>query len=68
MMDISLNGAPHRLRGASLIDLLVEQDIDPARRGVAVAVNDAIVPRARWPVTVLKGGDAVEIVRPHAGG
>ena len=67
-MEISLNGAPHRFVGGNLIDLLAEQAIDLSKRGLAVAVNDAIVPRAEWATASLKSGDAVEIVRPHSGG
>jgi sulfur carrier protein len=67
-MDIRLNGEPHRLIGTSLSDLLAAQQIDPTRPGVAVAINDAIVPRAEWPKAVLREGDTVEIVRPHSGG
>jgi sulfur carrier protein len=67
-MDIRLNGEPHRLSGANLSDLLAAQQIDPAKPGVAVAINDAIIPRAEWPKAVLRDGDAVEIVRPHSGG
>jgi sulfur carrier protein len=68
MMDINLNGAPHRTTAVRLADLLAEQAIDPAARGVAVAINAAIVPRAQWPATALAAGDMVEIVRPHSGG
>jgi sulfur carrier protein len=67
-MDISLNGAPHHFAGASLIELLAAQAIDHAKPGVAVAINDAIVPRAEWTTAALRPGDVVEIVRPHSGG
>jgi sulfur carrier protein len=67
-MEISLNGAAYRMEGANLEDLLIEKAIDGSKRGVAIAVNDAIVPRGRWAKTTLKDGDAVEIVRPHSGG
>jgi sulfur carrier protein len=67
-MDIRLNGERHRLDGSNLADLLAAQQIDPAKPGVAVAINDAIVPRAEWAKAALKDGDAVEIVRPHSGG
>ena len=67
-MEISLNGAPHRFAGINLVDLLAEKAIDHAKPGVAVAVNDAIVPRAEWATSSLKPGDVVEIVRPHSGG
>ncbi len=67
-MDIRLNGTPHRFAGASLIELLAAQEIDHAKPGVAVAINDAIVPRAEWARASLNPGDVVEIVRPHSGG
>jgi sulfur carrier protein len=67
-MDINLNGAPHHFAGASLIELLAAQAIDHAKPGVAVAINDAIVPRAEWTTAALRPGDVVEIVRPHSGG
>jgi sulfur carrier protein len=67
-MDISLNGAPHRFEGASLIELLAAQAIDRTKPGVAVAINEVIVPRAEWAAVSLNPGDIVEIVRPHSGG
>ncbi|MGB8742803.1 MAG: sulfur carrier protein ThiS, partial [Xanthobacteraceae bacterium] len=36
---------------------------DIAQRGVAVALNGAVVPRAAWRDTLLRTGDSVEIVR-----
>ena len=67
-MDISLNGAPHTFDGASLIELLAAQAIDRTKPGVAIAINEEIVPRAEWATAALKNGDVVEIVRPHSGG
>ncbi len=67
-MEIRLNGAPYSLSSASLTDLLASHAIDPTKPGVAVAINDAIVPRAEWPTRSLKPADQVEIVRPHSGG
>jgi sulfur carrier protein len=67
-MDISLNGAPHSFDGMSLVELLAAQAIDRTKPGVAVAINDAIVPRAEWAAVALNPGDMVEIVRPHSGG
>jgi sulfur carrier protein len=67
-MDISLNGAPYSAAGATLEDLLAEHAIDPTKPGVAVALNDSIVPRGAWHSARLREGDVVEIVRPHSGG
>ena len=51
-----------------MIDLLRALGVDPARRGVAVAVNGTVVPRTRWSDAMLTGGEDVEIVRPLSGG
>jgi len=67
-VDISLNGAPHSTTSIRLAELLAEYAIDPAKPGIAVAINDAIVPRAHWPTILLQAGDSIEIVRPHSGG
>ena len=67
-MDISLNGTPHRFDGSSLIELLAAQAIDQAKPGVAVAINEEIVPRSRYAETWLASGDALEIVHFIGGG
>lgn len=37
-------------------------------KGVAVALNDQVVPRSRWGTTSLDDGDRVEIIRATQGG
>jgi sulfur carrier protein len=37
-------------------------------KGLAVAVNEVVVPRSSWAGTVLRAGDEVEIVRAVGGG
>lgn len=65
---VTVNGTPRPCAGASLEDLVVGLGIDPARRGVAVALNERVVPRADWATVRVAAGDRVEIVRPLAGG
>jgi sulfur carrier protein len=38
------------------------------RAGVAVAVNDAVVPRDRWDGRLLQGGDRVLVIHASQGG
>ena len=64
---IRVNGVQEALDAASLSDLLRARGI--ARpRGVAVAVNGAVVPASAWDETTLAAGDEIEIVRPFGGG
>jgi sulfur carrier protein len=66
--SIKVNGESERLEAATLDVLLAEKAVDTAQRGIAVALNGAVVPRAAWPATLLRPGDRVEIVRARQGG
>ena len=66
--SIRVNGRDERLAVVTLAALLQEKAVDTGRRGIAVALNGAIVPRAAWPQTALHPGDSIEIVHVLAGG
>ena len=66
--NIRVNGKNEPLTVATLAALLEEKAVDTGQRGIAVALNGAIVPRAAWPQTRLSAGDNVEIVRARQGG
>jgi sulfur carrier protein len=66
--NIRVNGQDEPLIVATLAALLKEKAVDTGQRGIAVAVNGAIVPRAAWPQTPLSPGDSIEIVRARQGG
>lgn len=62
-MHLIVNGEPRRVADGLRVADLVAQP-----RGVAVAVNGAVVRAADWPVTELREGDRVEVVTAHQGG
>jgi sulfur carrier protein len=66
--SIRVNGQDEPLAAATLSALLEEKAVDTGQRGIAVAVNGAIVPRAAWAQTQLRPGDSIEIVRARQGG
>ncbi|SMF67612.1 sulfur carrier protein [Azospirillum oryzae] len=68
MSAIRINGREEPLSAASLAELLAGRGIAEGARGVAVALNGAVVPRRRWVETPLQPGDSLEIVRPIQGG
>jgi sulfur carrier protein len=65
---IQLNGKTTAIEAATVIALIEELNIKGAPRGIAVAVNGAVVPRASWPARNLAAGDEIEIVRAAQGG
>jgi len=65
---IHINGESEPLGAATLESLLAEKAVDTGQRGIAVALNGAMVPRAAWAQTTLHPGDSIEIVRARQGG
>ncbi|HEY2527840.1 MAG TPA: sulfur carrier protein ThiS [Xanthobacteraceae bacterium] len=66
---IRVNGVSEPLGELKMLDaLLAEKAVDTRQRGIAVALNGAVVPRASWPQTSLRSGDSIEIVRARQGG
>ncbi len=67
MLDIELNGAPHRVpQPHTLQDLVAALSL--ANQALAVAVNRQVVPRQKWPERLLAAGDRVDVVRAIGGG
>ena len=66
--SIRVNGETEPLAAATLAALLAEKALDTEQKGIAVALNGAVVPRAAWLQTPLMPGDSVEIVRARQGG
>jgi sulfur carrier protein len=69
-IEIVVNGEAETCAALSVAALLQLRgsQADPQRRGVAVALNGALVPRSAWATTTLSPGDRIEIVRAAAGG
>jgi len=65
---ITVNGAAIELAGATVADLLAARMDDPRPNGIAVAVNEEVVPRDNWSRWPLADGDVVEIVTAVPGG
>lgn len=66
-MNIQLNGEPYEIAAPMSVDaLLARLDIDGRR--VAVELNEIVVKKAAYGATVIRAGDAVEVVNFVGGG
>ena len=65
---IVLNGEQRERDGATIVELLADLGVEERARGVAVAVNGGIVPRAQWPSHRVDTGDRVEALSAMQGG
>ncbi|GAB3974582.1 hypothetical protein GCM10028806_30560 [Spirosoma terrae] len=67
-MTVSVNNQLIRIESdASLGGLLAQLALDQ-QKGIAVAVDNAIVPRARWHQHPLSGNESITILQATQGG
>ncbi|MFC7981842.1 sulfur carrier protein ThiS [Streptomyces sp. NPDC057336] len=66
-MNISVNGEPREVAPGTALDALV-RTLTATPSGVAAALNETVVPRARWAATALADGDRVEVLTAVQGG
>jgi sulfur carrier protein len=68
-MKVVLNGKELNLEAALTLEALLQRhDIFANTNGVAVAVNDSVVPRRQWPEVQLRDGDTIEVIHAVQGG
>jgi sulfur carrier protein len=66
---IVLNGETSEVRpGETLAELLLDMGLDADARGIAVAVDGDVVPRASWGSFALKQDARVEVLTAMQGG
>jgi len=65
--SIRVNGKAEALLAGTVAEFLRARGIKAAR-GLAIAVNGAVVPAGAWRDKRLAVGDEIEIVKPFGGG
>jgi sulfur carrier protein len=68
-MQITLNGEARDVaEEATLVDILHTLQLPADARGVAIALEGAVVPRGRWRDVRLAAGQRVEVLTAAQGG
>ena len=68
-VQITVNGDRYELpSGATVASVVASLDNAPDGRGIAVAVEGEVIPRAQWPSTELRDGASLEVVVAVQGG
>ena len=65
---IVLNGEPRERDGATIVELLADLGFETSARGVAVAVDGEVIPRAEWGERRVNEGERVEALSAMQGG
>ena len=66
-MEITVNNEVKIIDDGSLLSL-VEELLGEKTKGIAVAINQTIIPKPDWKKTSLKTNDAVLIIKATQGG
>jgi sulfur carrier protein len=63
-----VNNTPQETADTQTLTELLARLALAEQRGLAVAVNDTVVPRTQWPAHALREHDRVTIIRATQGG
>ena len=67
-MTINLNDQPHKVADSTTLHDLLRELALSDRRGIAVALNDSVVPRSGWAARALAENDRVLVIHASQGG
>lgn len=66
-LSVLVNGERRQIAPGTALDTVV-RTLTASPSGVAAALNETVVPRARWTSTALSEGDRVEVLTAVQGG
>lgn len=67
-MEVQVNNNPHIIdNGASIAKLLLELGFDKPQ-GIAIAINNQVVPKTEWQNHFLQPSDKITIITATQGG
>ncbi len=67
-MNITINAKPYKMEEASNLIAVLEKAKVINRFGIAIAVNNVVVPKTQWEKFVLKDKDNIIIINAISGG
>lgn len=68
-MKISVNGENREVRlNLNIYELFIDLELNPGQSGIAVAVDQEVIPKTKWKETKLAEYCEVEIIRAVQGG
>ena len=67
MIEIFINGSKRRVPESTTVDELIES-IGLPKKGIALAINNEVIPKSRWNERSLSPQDRVELLTIAQGG
>ena len=67
-MNVTVNKKPVELPVSAGITDLIQQLNLPSAQGIAIAVNQQVIPKSEWNTCILKDDDEILLIRATQGG
>ena len=67
-MEITFNNHTHQIEAQTSIQNALNNWIGEKQKGIAVAINETVVPKAQWESYVLQPNDNVLVIKATQGG
>ena len=67
-MEILINNQKHTLEENTTLQTIVNTQLGDKQKGVAIAVNDSVIPKANWENYVIKANDHILLIKATQGG
>ena len=67
-MEITFNNHPQQIKEQSSVQIIINDLIGEKQNGIAVAVNETVVPKTNWDSYLLQPNDKVLVIKATQGG
>jgi len=67
-MEITFNNHTQQISAQTSIQIILNDLTGEKQKGIAVAVNETVIPKAQWDSYVLKQNDNVLVIKATQGG
>lgn len=67
-MEIQLNNQSKEIAPGLSVQQLLNEAVGEKQKGIAVAVNNKVVPKTSWTQQVLQANDSILIIKATQGG
>jgi sulfur carrier protein len=67
-MEVIINNKSKSLRKGNSLQSLLEKQKLLEQKGIAIAVNDQVVPKAEWNSRILLANDKITVIKATQGG
>jgi sulfur carrier protein len=67
-MDITVNNEQLTISDSCSISQLLQDHVQQKPEGIAVAVNQSVIPKSEWESTFIASGDTIILIKATQGG